>query len=196
MDYKTVSRAISVKQTLKKSVFIGSISPAESLDFAKIFISQVRKNYRDANHNAFAYRIGVKKEEFLFSDDGEPAKSAGLPIYNAMRSYSITNVVIVVTRYFGGVKLGIGGLIRAYGDTARLAIEASGVETLKTKITLHIELPYGEMGLFEYAVRKVNGEIIEKDFGVSPVLKVVIFEESLEEFRSILQSGAISIKIV
>ena len=119
MQYKTIKNEITVKQTIKKSTFIGTAAPVENVEEAKTFIAKVKGKYKDANHNAFAYRVGVKNEKSLFSDDREPSKTAGMPIHNAIRSAEITNVAIVVTRYFGGIKLGIGGLIQAYGETAR-----------------------------------------------------------------------------
>ena len=127
MKYKTIKKNASVSRVIKKSKFLGSAAPVQDVLQAKEFVKEVSKNFKDANHNAFAYSVGIKEEFFAFSDNGEPLKSAGYPIYCTIKGLGITSVVVVVTRYFGGIKLGIGGLIRAYSDTTKMAIEASGI---------------------------------------------------------------------
>lgn len=195
MKYRTVSKEISVKQNIKKSIFIGSISKAESIEEAKAFITKISERYKDANHNTFAYRVRIKAEEFLFSDDGEPSKTAGLPIYNAIRSAEITNVIIVVTRYFGGVKLGISGLIKAYGDTAKFAIESAGIETLNVKRKLIIELPYSDTQLLLHYINKFNANILKRNFLQSITFTVEIDEDLFEEFSHSIFSRSDNLKI-
>jgi len=196
MQYKTIKNEITVKQNIKKSIFIGTIAPVETVEEAKAFIARVKEKYRDANHNAFAYRVDVKKEESIFSDDGEPSKTAGAPIYNAIRSAKITNVAIVVTRYFGGIKLGIGGLIQAYGETARYAIEQAEItiKTVRKKVCL--ELPYNEIQLVLHFIEKFKGIVLKRDFKESVTITTEIDEDLLEEFsQSILsRSGTVKIK--
>jgi uncharacterized YigZ family protein len=195
MKYRTISKEISVKQNVKKSIFIGSISRVDSIEEAKAFIAKISERYKDANHNTFAYRIGIKAEEFLFSDDGEPSKTAGLPIYNAIRSTELTNVVIVVTRYFGGVKLGISGLIKAYGNTAKFAIESAGVETVTVKKKLFIELPYTDTQLLLHYINKFKANILKQDFQKTVTFEIEVDEDLFEEFSHSISSRSDNLKI-
>jgi uncharacterized YigZ family protein len=195
MQYKTIKNEITVKQTIKKSIFIGTIAPVETVEEAKAFIARVKEKYRDANHNAFAYRVDVKNEKSFFSDDREPSKTAGAPIYNAIRSAEITNVAIVVTRYFSGIKLGIGGLIQAYGETARYAIEQAEItiKTVRKKVCL--ELPYNEIQLVLHFIEKFKGIVLKRDFKESVTITVEIDEDLLEEFSQSILSRSSLIKI-
>jgi uncharacterized YigZ family protein len=195
MKYRTISKEISVKQNVKKSIFIGNISRVESIEEAKAFIAKISERYKDANHNTFAYRIGIKAEEFLFSDDGEPSKTAGLPIYNAIRSAELTNVVIVITRYFGGVKLGTSGLIKAYGNTAKFAIESAGVETATIKKKLFIELPYTDTQLLLHYINKFKANVLKRDFLQSVTFTIEIDEDLFEEFSRSISSRSDNLKI-
>jgi uncharacterized YigZ family protein len=195
MKYRTISKEISVKQNVKKSIFIGSISRVDSIEEAKAFIAKISERYKDANHNTFAYRIGIKAEEFLFSDDGEPSKTAGLPIYNAIRSTELTNVVIVVTRYFGGVKLGISGLIKAYGNTAKFARESAGVETATIKKKLFIELPYTDTQLLLHYINKFKANILKQDFQKTVTFEIEVDEDLFEEFSHSISSRSDNLKI-
>jgi uncharacterized YigZ family protein len=195
MKYRTISKEISVKQNVKKSIFIGSISRVDSIEEAKAFIAKISERYKDANHNTFAYRIGIKAEEFLFSDDGEPSKTAGLPIYNAIRSAELTNVVIVITRYFGGVKLGTSGLIKAYGNTAKFAIESAGVETATIKKKLFIELPYTDTQLLLHYINKFKANILKQDFQKTVTFEIEVDEDLFEEFSHSISSRSDNLKI-
>jgi uncharacterized YigZ family protein len=195
MKYRTISKEISVKQNVKKSIFIGSISRVDSIEEAKAFIAKISERYKDANHNTFAYRIGIKAEEFLFSDDGEPSKTAGLPIYNAIRSAELTNVVIVITRYFGGVKLGTSGLIKAYGNTAKFAIESAGVETATIKKKLFIELPYTDTQLLLHYINKFKANVLKRDFQETVTFEIEVDEDFLEDFLHSISSRSDNLKI-
>ena len=195
MQYKTIKNEITVKQTIKKSTFIGTAAPVENVEEAKTFIAKVKGKYKDANHNAFAYKVDIKKEEFISSDDGEPLKTAGMPIHNAIRSAEITNVAIVVTRYFGGIKLGIRGLIQAYGETARYAIEQAEItiKTVRKKVCL--ELPYNEIQLVLHFIEKFKGIVLKRDFKESVTITVEIDEDLFEEFSQSILSRSSLIKI-
>ena len=195
MQYKTIKNEITVKQTIKKSTFIGTAAPVENVEEAKAFIAKVKGKHKDANHNAFAYKVDIKKEEFISSDDGEPLKTAGMPIHNAIRSAEITNVAIVVTRYFGGIKLGIRGLIQAYGETARYAIEQAEItiKTVRKKVCL--ELPYNEIQLVLHFIEKFKGIVLKRDFKESVTITVEIDEDLFEEFSQSVLSRSSLVKI-
>ncbi len=182
MNYKTIERDAFVSQIIKKSKFLGSIAPVEDVLQAKEFVREVSKKFKDANHNVFAYSVGVKKELFAFSDDGEPPKSAGYPVYRTIKGMGITNTVVVVTRYFGGIKLGVGGLIRAYGDTAKMAIEAAGIVEKKVFKKISLSFPYNESRLVMYMLDKFGAEVWERKFGEETEMYISIDEDLAERF--------------
>ena len=127
VNYETVAEEASAEQIIEKSKFIGYIRSVESRDEAEAFIKEIRTMHKNATHNVPAYIIGEKSQLQWASDDGEPSGTSGAPMLHLLAGEGITNVVIVVTRYFGGIKLGTGGLVRAYTGTARLALEAAGI---------------------------------------------------------------------
>ncbi|MNK25442.1 IMPACT family member YigZ [compost metagenome] len=151
--YKTVREPGSKEIVIKKSRFIGHIMPAQTESEAIAFIEQVKKEHWNAAHNCFAYMIGERDEIQKQSDDGEPSGTAGKPILEVIRSQGLKNVAIVVTRYFGGIMLGAGGLIRAYTDGAVAAIEAGGAITLVLHRQIYVEVDYTWLGKIENELR-------------------------------------------
>lgn len=125
--YKTVEKEASASQIIEKSKFITYVKPVSSKEEADAFIAEIRKKHKDATHNVPAMVIGDKMQLQWASDDGEPQGTSGAPMVKLLTSEEITDTVIVVTRYFGGIKLGTGGLVRAYTSSAKLGLEAAGV---------------------------------------------------------------------
>lgn len=125
--YSTVKKAGQAEQVIEKSRFIAYVSPAGSKEEADEFINTIRKKHKDATHNVPAMVIGDKMQIQWGSDDGEPQGTSGAPVVQMLVSQGITNVAVVVTRYFGGVKLGTGGLVRAYTSSAKLGLMAAGI---------------------------------------------------------------------
>lgn len=125
--YNTVYKEASAEQTIEKSRFIAYVKPVESREEGDSFIAAVRKKHKDATHNVPAMVLGDKFQIQWASDDGEPQGTSGAPIVQMLVKEGITNVVVVVTRYFGGIKLGTGGLVRAYTSSAKLGLEAAGI---------------------------------------------------------------------
>ena len=125
--YSTVRAEASAEQIIEKSRFIAYVSPAETREEADEFIASIRKKHKDATHNVAAMVLGDKFQIQWGSDDGEPQGTSGAPIVQMLVAQGITNVVVVVTRYFGGIKLGTGGLVRAYTSSAKLGLEAAGI---------------------------------------------------------------------
>ena len=125
--YSTVRAEASAEQIIEKSRFIAYVSPAETREEADEFIASIRKKHKDATHNVPAMVLGDKFQIQWASDDGEPQGTSGAPIVQMLVAQGITNVVVVVTRYFGGIKLGTGGLVRAYTSSAKLGLEAAGI---------------------------------------------------------------------
>jgi uncharacterized YigZ family protein len=140
--YKTVLQEAEVEQVIDKSRFIGYIKPVETREEAEDFIQKIKKLHRGATHNVPAYVIGENAQLQWASDDGEPQGTSGAPMVQMLVKEGITNVVIVVTRYFGGIKLGTGGLVRAYTGTAKLALDAANICTVKEQDILSIKIGY------------------------------------------------------
>ena len=124
IEYKTLAKAGSDEIIIEKSRFIGYCAPVSSEEEALEFIEKIKKKHYDATHNVFAYVVGLDNNIQRYNDDGEPSGTAGVPILEVIKKEDLRNVVIVVTRYFGGIKLGTGGLIRAYTKGAKIALDA------------------------------------------------------------------------
>lgn len=170
----------------RKSKFIGYIKPISSKEEAEFFINQIRIKHSDATHNVYAYKvIDNGKEYFKFSDDGEPQNTAGKPIAELMNIREVNNLVIVVTRYFGGIKLGAGGLIRNYAKSAKLAIEEAGIiEFVETK-ELMVDFPYNKSGIVDRFLSDNSVEILDKNFEERVTYKIKTTIEKIDELKKI-----------
>ena len=141
--YKTVAKEATAEQIIEKSRFITYVKPVSTKEEADGFIVAIKKKHKDATHNVPAMVLGEKFQVQWASDDGEPQGTSGAPIVQMLVQEGITNVVIVVTRYFGGIKLGTGGLVRAYTGSAKLGLEAAGIYEVTEKKVLTYRLDYG-----------------------------------------------------
>ena len=142
MEYKTIKADGQVQEEIKKSQFICQAKRVYSEQEARDFIAAVKKEHYKASHNCSAFVIGEKSNIKRSSDDGEPSGTAGVPILNVLEKHGLTNVCFLVTRYFGGIKLGAGGLIRAYAGSAALAIKEIGMVEVKEQAGLQLQLSY------------------------------------------------------
>ncbi len=140
--YKTVRREAEATQTIEKSKFIAYVKPVESKEEAEAFIAAIRKKHRDATHNVPAMVIGDKFQIQWTSDDGEPQGTSGAPMVQMLVKEGVTNVVVVVTRYFGGIKLGTGGLVRAYTSSAKLGLAAAEVCSVQEICSMNVTVDY------------------------------------------------------
>lgn len=142
--YKTVRKQAEAEQVIDKSRFIAHVFPVESREEADAFLAEIREKYKDATHNVPAMVIGDKSQIQWASDDGEPQGTSGAPMVQMMVKEGLTNLIVVVTRYFGGIKLGTGGLVRAYTSSAKLGLEAAGVCSVRemAELTVKIDYPY------------------------------------------------------
>lgn len=150
-DYKTVLQDAEAEMIERKSRFIGYCRPVKNQDEAIGFINEIRAMHRQATHNVYAY---VLREDNImrYSDDGEPAGTAGVPVLEVIKKEGLTDICVVVTRYFGGILLGAGGLVRAYGKSAKLGIdEAKRIEKIYCKLYL-IRCDYSTYGKLEYTI--------------------------------------------
>jgi uncharacterized YigZ family protein len=150
MNCKTVKDQSTIEFEEKKSIFIGNTKRVESEEDAKAFINIIKSKYKEARHNVYAYVIGDNQGIQRYSDDGEPQGTAGIPVLEVIKKNSLTDVVIVVTRYFGGILLGAGGLTRAYSKTASLSINESGIVEKVQGVCVSIETSYENVGRLQY----------------------------------------------
>lgn len=150
MSYFTVRNEAVAEFEEKKSVFIGHVKRVHTEEEAKEFINKVKGQHKEARHNVYAYAIGVNKGIQRYSDDGEPQGTGGIPVLEVLKKSDLTDIVVVVTRYFGGVLLGTGGLARAYSKGASLAIGESGVVEKVLGVPLRITIDYELLGKIQY----------------------------------------------
>lgn len=163
----------------KKSRFIASVYPVESQEEADQILAQLRKKYWDATHNCFAYQIGERDEIQRCSDDGEPQGTAGKPILDVLKGHEIKNTLIVVTRYFGGTLLGTGGLVRAYGKSAKEGILAAGLIERMRVCLFTLEMTYPLSGKVQYLLND-TGYVI-RDTQYTDVVRFIVEVEMGEE---------------
>lgn len=161
--YKTILHRGESEIIEKKSKFIASVNPVENEEQAQDFINEIRKKYSNANHNIFAYQIGEKNEIQRYSDDKEPSGTAGIPVLDILKKENIKNVVVVVTRYFGGTLLGTGGLVRVYSKCAKQGL----VSAIIIERVLHQSF---EVCVNYNLSKKVEYEILNKNFIIKDIL--------------------------
>jgi len=170
-SYKTIAKVGSSKKVFKNSVFIGYASPVKSEEEAKEFINKIKNHHSDANHNVYAY---IVDNHLKYDDDGEPSGSAGKPIMNILELTHLKNIVIVVSRYFGGTKLGYGGLVRAYSDTAKEAVENAEIIEVFEKEYFKVELPYNLLSIVKKITIEEKGEVVKEDYADTVVFTIAV----------------------
>lgn len=151
--YKTTAENGTASYEIQKSRFIAYTSHVENEAEARDFVAAIKKKHFDARHNCSAWVLGADSSQQKSNDDGEPGGTAGNPILEAIKQHGLTNVVVVVTRYFGGIKLGAGGLIRAYSHTASLGLEATPCLEVKPFCLMEAEMDYSLLGTVENWIR-------------------------------------------
>ena len=144
-SYTTIPRRHTVETKIRGSRFLGDAIPVEDRAAAEAILEEIRKRHYDATHHCYAYRIGPDGSQYRIHDDGEPGNSAGRPILAAIDHGSLTNVIVVVTRWFGGTKLGVGGLVRAYGDAAASALAGAGTLTCYLTAICTVRFPHAHI---------------------------------------------------
>ncbi len=154
MAYRTVKQPGEAELVIKRSRFIGRCFPVADEQEALRLLEQVRRQHWDATHNCYAYSVGVSGACARYSDDGEPSGTAGLPMMEALRRSGVTDALVVVTRYFGGILLGAGGLVRAYSAAAAAAVRSAGEVEMRECVRLSLETPYPLWGRVEPLLRE------------------------------------------
>lgn len=162
-SYKTILEA--TKDTLFKdrnSKFFGFAFPVTNEEEVKVCIEEVKKTHYSARHFCYAYQIGVKDIKYRANDDGEPNNSAGMPIYGQIQSFEVTNILIVVVRYFGGTKLGVGGLINAYKTSAQITLEASKIVEKTIDVFYQLNFEYDMMNKVMRILKEKNINLVHQ----------------------------------
>ena len=196
MSFLTIDTTSTYEETIKKSRFICNLSPVQSEAEAKDFIEQITAENPKANHNCYAYLLGETDQVQRASDNGEPTGTAGVPILEVLKRNQLHNVVAVVTRYFGGVKLGAGGLIRAYSGTAAAGVEAADVVDLVELQLLQLTIEYPQLDSLNYFLSSNDVPTESIDYGSQVVVTIAVTNEQQTDVISQLTdllSGKVTI---
>ncbi len=182
MEYKTVNTEASAEFVEKRSRFIGYIKPVTTKEEAVDFINEIRSKHWDATHNVYAYvlREGQTRR---YSDDGEPQGTAGIPVLDVLLKEELTDCVVVATRYFGGILLGGGGLVRAYSHTAKIAVDAGGVAVMRLCSLMQAECDYNFYGKLNSFIPECGGIVDNAEFAENVKLDFRIPSDSEHEFN-------------
>lgn len=181
-QYHTVSAPGESLYKVKGSKHFGYVWNVRSEKDIKERLEEIKKVHHSARHHCYAWKLGLGEDRYRANDDGEPSNSAGKPIYGAILSAGITNVLIVVVRYFGGTKLGVGGLIDAYRTAAKMAIEDTNIEQRYVKDRLKITFPYAQMGAIMSLLKEMNLPVEAPNFEITCTLETEIRASELNGF--------------
>ncbi|MBR0260980.1 MAG: YigZ family protein [Selenomonadaceae bacterium] len=183
-NFKTIAdgEIFSAAYEVNKSKFLSHVMHVETEEFARDFVLMIRKKYFDATHNCSAWILGERGDKQKSNDDGEPGGTAGNPILDAIKKNELTNCAIVVTRYFGGIKLGAGGLIRAYSHTAALGIANSKIVQMTTFRKISLTLEYNFLATVENYLRNKKIRVANTDYADVVTLEILLLLEQLEKF--------------
>ena len=186
-DYITVAREATAEFTEKRSRFIGAVRPVQSEEEAAAFVAEKRAKHWNAAHNVYAYALRAG-QICRYSDDGEPQGTAGIPALQTVQGARVTDAVVVVTRYFGGVLLGTGGLARAYAKGAKVALEAAGLIYMRRRLVVSLTCDYAQYGRIGAMIPALGGVQKNADFGAAVTLEFLLppgersaFEEQLAD---------------
>ena len=177
MEFKTIKENGQVEEEIKKSRFICHVKRVESEAEARDFINTIKKEHYKATHNCSAFILGEKSEIKRTSDDGEPSGTAGVPMLGVLESHQLTNLCVVVTRYFGGIKLGAGGLIRAYTGSVALAVKEIGLVEIKEQVGLRLQLSYSQYQEYANLLKSENLTEFDTEFTDSVATTIFVNKE-------------------
>ncbi len=180
-EYRTVSQAGFGEYTEKKSRFLGEIRHVESEEEAAAVVAAARKKYYDARHHCYAWILGPDGAQKKASDDGEPSGTAGIPILKVIDGAGLKNVVVVVTRYFGGTLLGTGGLVRSYTQAAQAAAANAQIARMCMCKVIRLQIPYGMLDKLLYYLREASIEPYEQEYTENVAMKITVEAERAEE---------------
>ena len=191
-QYRTVAGIAEAYHVVKKSRFFGEATAVRTQAEVKAFLTEVRERNPRASHYCYAYSIGSGSALREYATDaGEPTHSAGPPILSAVRGFGLSNVICVVARYYGGINLGIGGLIRAYGQCARDCLQNATIETHIFYENLYVKVNYPDIGTVVTLCKRLGGKVIDIKCEPDPIVEIRIRQRMLETFQAQLQGYGI-----
>ena len=183
--YKTIKENVSAELVEKKSKFIANLFYIESREEAEDIIKMQKKKYYDARHNCYAFRVlgedGIIEKS---SDDGEPSGTAGAPMLNILSKMEITNILVIVTRYFGGILLGTGGLVKAYSNSTKLALEKAEKSMLEEGFVYKLELNYSDLENFKYFMKNNEIKILKEEYFENVKLSIFVPKNKIDCLNS------------
>lgn len=185
-NYKSIHTYGRDEVIINKSKFIGTAHPVENEEQAIEFIDRVRKEFKDATHNCYAYVIGENKNIQRYSDDGEPSGTAGMPILNVINQENLVNVAVVVTRYFGGVLLGAGGLVRAYTKGCKIGLESGIIVNKNLYYDVSFNLDYTLLGKMDNELLKNNFIVKDKIYSDHVEFKLIVQDDETERINALV----------
>ena len=189
LQYKTVYQGGEGEITEKKSRFIATVRPVKTEEEALAFLEEMKKKYWDARHNCYVYSVGKNREYTRCSDDGEPSGTAGRPMLDVILGEDIYDVAVVVTRYFGGVLLGTGGLVRAYSKAVQEGLRNSTVIEKKYGYSLSVTTDYTGIGKIQYIAGERSLPILDSEYTDKVVLKLLVPDDQIEEVKKTITEG-------
>ncbi len=187
--YKTIanpSEEVLFKE--KSSKFFGYAFPVSSQEEIKMYLEHLKKQHFGAVHFCYAYQIGTEKKEFRANDDGEPSNSAGMPIYGQIQSFELTNILIVVVRFFGGTKLGVGGLISAYKTTAQMALEAASIIEKTIDVSFKITFDYKNINKVMRIIKEKKLQVIYQKMELNCEIEITTRKRNMEKISDIFET--------
>ena len=187
--YKTLMKRGADEFVVNKSRFIGYGAPASTEEQALAFLHEIRAKHREASHNVYAYILGANMGVMRFSDDGEPSGTAGMPVLEVLRARGVTDCCVVVTRYFGGVLLGAGGLVRAYAQGASMAVDTCGVGTMYPTARYAMDVDYPLLSRVEHHLKSQPVIVEEKSFTDVVTLTLVVKCQDEQAFLTALTAA-------
>ena len=186
MEFRTIKEDGQVQEEIKKSRFICHAKRVYSEDEARDFITVIKKEHYKATHNCSAFIIGERSEIKRTSDDGEPSGTAGVPMLGVLENHNLTNVCVVVTRYFGGIKLGAGGLIRAYAGSVALAVKEIGIIEIKEQAGIAIQMSYAQYQEYSNFLKEHDLIELETNFTDQVYTMIYVDKEEKENIKAAL----------
>lgn len=186
-EIRTIAKPHKTEIKIKNSKFIGFAFESKEITTFENELDKIRKEHYLANHNCFSYRIGNDGEKFRYSDDGEPSGTAGKPIFTVLENSGLTNLGLIVTRYFGGTKLGTGGLIKAYTESAKITLESAKIKTEILYQNLEIEFDYALTSVVMRSLDSFSAKMIDTFYSNNVRIHAGIRLNSADEFSRNLQ---------
>ena len=186
MEFRTIKEDGQVQEEIKKSRFICHVKRVYSEEEARDFITAIKKEHYKATHNCSAFIIGERSEIKRTSDDGEPSGTAGVPMLGVLENHNLTNLCVVVTRYFGGIKLGAGGLIRAYAGSVALAVKEIGIIEIKEQAGIAIQMSYAQYKEYSNFLKEHNLIELETNFTDQIDTMIYVDKEQKENIKATL----------